>query len=122
MRTSLGVAYLGAFLLGAVLPLVAFGATGLFVIVPTALWLASGLRARAPRAGDLTDGVVGWPGLTAAVAGMSSFAATAAGGRGMVAVWLASLATCGVLELVRARIAKMDNLRAESAPHGRRRR
>jgi hypothetical protein len=114
VRTALGVAYLAAFLLAAALPLPAFGATGVLVLVPTALWLATGLRARARRRGDLTDGVVGWPGLTAAASGASSFAVMTVGGRGMAAVWLASLAACGILELARARIAESDNLRAES--------
>jgi len=117
MRTILGVAYMAAFLLAAILPFLAFGAIGLLVLVPTALWLASGLRARARRRGDLSDGVVGWPGLTAAASGASSFAVITAGGRSMAAVWLASFAACGVLELARARIAKTDNLRAESGVH-----
>jgi hypothetical protein len=89
--------------------------------VPTALWLAPGLRARARRAGNLTDGVVGWPGLTALVCAASSLAVMAVGGRAMAAAWLASLAVCGLLELARARVAKGDNVRAESGPHGPRR-
>jgi len=118
VRTALGVAYMAAFLLAVVLPFPAFGATGLLVLVPTALWLASGLRARERRAGNLTDGVVGWPGLTAAAFGASSFAVMTAGGRAMTASWLGVLAACGVLEMARARIAKTDNLRAEArAPH-----
>lgn len=108
---------MAAFLLAAILPFLAFGATGLFVLVPTALWLASGLRARARRAGGLTDGIVGWPGLTVVASSASSFAVMTLGGRAMAAVWLASLAACGVLELARARIARTDNLRAESAVH-----
>jgi hypothetical protein len=115
VRTALGVAYMAAFLLAVILPFAAFGAIGLLVLAPTALWLASGLPARARRRGDLSDGVVGWPGLTAAASGASSFAVTTVGGRGMAAVWLASLAACGVLELARARIATTDNMRAESA-------
>ena len=119
MRTALGVMYMAAFLAAAFLPFLAFGATGLLLLVPTALWLASGLRARARRRGDLTDGVVGWPALTAATSGASSFAVMAAGGRAAATVWLASVAACGVLELARAGIAKTDNLRAESALHRR---
>jgi hypothetical protein len=113
VRTALGVAYMAAFLLAVILPFAAFGAIGLLVLAPTALWLATGLRARARRRGDLSDGVVGWPGLTAAASGASSFAVMT-GGRGMAAVWLASLAACGVIELARARIATRDNMRAES--------
>src|SRR5688572_5853663 len=43
VRTSLGVAYVVAFLLAASLPFLAFGPTGLLVLVPTVLWLAPGL-------------------------------------------------------------------------------
>jgi hypothetical protein len=113
MRTTLGVAYMITFLLAAALPFPAFGAIGLLVFVPTVLWLASGLRARTRRRGDLTDGVVGWPGLTAAASGASGFAVMTAGGRAMTASWLGALAACGVLEMARARVAKTDNLRAE---------
>jgi hypothetical protein len=118
VRTVLGVAYVVAFFLAASLPFLAFGPTGLFVVVPTVLWLATGLRARVRRAGNLTDGVVGWPGLTALVCGASSLAIMAVGGHAMAAAWLASLAACGVIEMARARVAKGDNLRAESRPHG----
>ena len=114
MGTTLGVAYMVAFLLAAALPFAAFGSMGLLVLVPTVLWLASGLRARARRAGNLTDGVVGWPGLTAMASGASSFALTTVGGRPMDALWLAAVAACGVLELTRARIAKTSNVRSES--------
>ncbi len=121
MRTALGVAYMIAFLLAAVLPFPAFGAIGVLVLVPTALWLASGLRARARRRGTLTDGVVGWPGLTAAASGASSFAVMTMSGHAMAATWLASLAACGILELARTRIAETDNLRAEARAHAPRR-
>jgi hypothetical protein len=121
MRTVLGVAYLAAFLLAAVLPFPAFGATGLLLLVPTVLWLASGLRARARRAGTHADGVGGWPGLTAAASGASSFAVMTISGRAMAAAWLGAVAACGVLEVIRARIAKTDNARAESRPDGPRR-
>lgn len=116
-RTALGVAYLVAFLFAASLPFFAFGPTGLFVLVPTALWLAPGLRARVRRAGNLTDGVVGWPGMTALFC-VFGFAVMALGGRAMAAAWLACVAACGVLEAARAGIAKEDNLRAESRSHG----
>src|SRR5918997_486771 len=102
MRTTLGIAYLVAFLLAAALPFAAFGATGLLVVVPTALWLASGLRAQTRRAGNLTDGVVGWPGLTAAVCAAFSFGIVSVGGPATAAVWFAILAACGVLEMTRA--------------------
>jgi hypothetical protein len=118
MRTALGVAYAVAFLFAASLPFLAFGPTGLFILVPTLLWLAPGLRARVRRAGNLTDGVVRWPGLTALVSGAFSLAIMAVGAHAMAAAWLASLAACGVLEMVRARVAEGDNLRAESGPHG----
>jgi hypothetical protein len=116
VRTALGVAYMVAFILAASLPFVAFGPTGLFVLVPTVLWLAQGLRTRARRAGNLTDGVVGWPGLTTLVCAASSVAMLAVGGRAMAAAWLASCAACGLLELARARVANDDNVRAESRP------
>jgi hypothetical protein len=120
MRTALGVAYVIAFLVAITLPFVAFGATGLLVLVPTALWLASGLRAQTRRSGNFTDGVVGWPGLTAAAFGVSSFALTTVGGRALNALWLAAVALCGVIELTRARVAKTDNLRSESQVQPRR--
>lgn len=116
LRTTLGVAYVVAFLFAASLPFLAFGPTGVFVLVPTVLWLATGLRARVRRAGNLTDGVVGWPGLTALVCGAFSLAIMAAGGGAMAGAWLASFAACGLLEMARARVAKGDNLRAESRP------
>ncbi|MFN2563848.1 MAG: hypothetical protein ABR499_02395 [Gemmatimonadaceae bacterium] len=116
MRTALGVAYVVACLFAASLPFVAFGPIGLFVLVATVLWLAPGLRARVRRAGNLTDGVTAWPGLTALVCTASSLAVMAAGGRATVAAWLGSFAACGVLELARARVAKRDNMRAESRP------
>jgi hypothetical protein len=117
-RTALGVAYVVALLCAVSLPFFAFGPTGLFVLVPTVLWLAPGLRAHVRRAGNLTDGVVGWPGLTILVCGAASLAAMAVGGRAMTAAWLASFAACGALEVARARLAKDDNLRAESMPRG----
>jgi hypothetical protein len=116
-RTALGVAYMIGCIFAVGLPFVAFGPTGLFILLPTALWLAPGVRTRVRRAGNLTDGVVGWPGLTTLVCGVSSLATTALGGRAMAAAWLASLAACGLLELARARVAKGDNVRAESRPH-----
>lgn len=106
-----------AFLVATALPFPAFGATGFLVLVPTALWLATGLRASARRRGNLTDGIVGWPAMTAVSAGACSFAVMTVGGRGMAAVWLASLAACGVLELARTRIADTDNMRAEARAH-----
>lgn len=118
VRTALGVAYVIMLLSAAVLAFLAFGPTGLFVLVPTVLWLAPGLRARARRSENLTDGVVGWPGLTALVCGLSSLATMALGGRAMAAAWLASFAACGVLEFARAAVAKDDNVRAESGPRG----
>jgi hypothetical protein len=118
VRTALGVAYVVAFLLAATLPFVAFGPIGLFVLVPTVLWLATGLRTRVRRAGNLTDGVVRWPALTALVCGAASLAIMALGGHAMAAAWLASFAACGVLEITRARVAKGDNLRAESTSRG----
>jgi hypothetical protein len=118
VRTALGIAYVAAFVVAASLAFFAFEPTGVFALVPTALWLAPGLRARVRRAGNVTDGVVGWPGLTGMVCGASSLAMMALGGRGMAAAWLASVAACGVLEVVRARVAEGDNLRAESRSHG----
>jgi hypothetical protein len=118
MRTVLGVAYLVAFVLAASLPFLAFGPTGLLVLVPTALWLAPGLRARVRLAGNLTDGVVRWPGLTALVSGASSLFIMAGSAGAMAAAWLASFAACGVLEMARARVAQDDNLRAESKSPG----
>ena len=102
-----------AAVLAAVLPFVAFGPTGLFVLVPTALWLAPGLRTQARRAGNLTDGVVGWPGLTAVVCGASGLALAALRGRTMAAAWLGACAACGLFEMARARLAKTDDARAE---------
>jgi hypothetical protein len=113
VRASLGVAYIVAAVVAAVLPFLAFGLTGLFVLVPTALWLAPGLRTDAPRTGNLTDGVVGWPGLTALVCAASGFAVAALRGRMMAAAWLGSCAACGLLEMARARLAKTDDARAE---------
>jgi hypothetical protein len=120
MRTPLGVAYLVAFLAAAILPFLTFGPIGLFVLVPTALWLAPGLRVRVRRAGNPTDGVVGWPGLTALVSGAASLAILAVGGHAIAAAWLASVAAGGVLEAARARVAEDDNRRAEFTSHGRR--
>jgi hypothetical protein len=117
VRTTLGVAYVVASLFAAGLPFLAFGPIGLFVLLPTVLWLAPGLRARVRRAGNLTDGVVRWPGLTALVCGVFGLAIMAAGGGAMAAAWLASLAASGVLEMARARVAMDDNLRAESKSH-----
>jgi hypothetical protein len=117
VRTALGVAYMVACAVAASLPFVAFGPTGLFILLPTVLWLAPGLRTRVRRAGNLTDGVVGWPGVTTLVCAASSLALMALGAHAMAAAWLASLAACGLLELVRARVAKGDNARAESTPH-----
>ena len=118
LRTALGVAYVVAFVVAAGLAFLAFEPTGVFALVPTVLWLATGLRARVRRAGNLTDGVVGWPGLTALVGGAASVAMMAVGGRAMAAAWLASFAACGVIEMVRARVAKGDNRRAESKSRG----
>jgi hypothetical protein len=118
VRVALGVAYMAAFLVAVILPFLAFGPTGLLVLVPTGLWLAPGLRARVRRAGNLTDGVVGWPGLTALVCVAFSLAMMAAGGGAMAAAWLASIAGCGALEMARARVARADNRRAESSSHG----
>jgi hypothetical protein len=113
VRASLGVTYMVAAVLAAVLPFLAFGFTGLFVLVPTALWFAPGLRTDAPRTGKLTDGVVGWPGLTALVCSASGLALAALRGRTMAAAWLGSCAACGLLEMARARLAKIDDARAE---------
>ena len=121
MRTVLGVAYVVAFLSAIALPFLAFGPSGLLILVPSVLWLAPGLRARVRRAGNLTDGVVGWPGLTTLVCGASSLALMSVG-HAMAAAWLASVAACGLLEIARARVAKGDNLRAEAKPHGQPRR
>ena len=109
----LGITYMVALLLAAALPFLAFGPTGLFVLVPTALWLAPGLRTQARHTGNLTDGVVGWPGLTGLVCAACGFAVAALGGRMMAAAWLGSCAACGFVEMARARIAKTDNTRAE---------
>ena len=117
MRTSLGVAYLVALLAAAGLAVFAFQPTGLFILLPTVLWLAPGLRTRVRRAGNLTDGVVGWPGLTTLVCGAFSLAMMALGGRAIAAAWLGLVAASGVLEMARARIAERDNLRAESRPN-----
>ena len=114
MRSMLGVAYMAGFFAAIGLPFVAFGPVGALVLVPTALWLASGLRAQTRRAGNLTDGVVGWPGLTAAVCAAFSFGIVSVGGPATAAVWFAILAACGVLEMTRARVARTDNLRVES--------
>jgi hypothetical protein len=118
IRTALGVAYLVAFVLAAGLPFLAFGPTGLLVLVPTALWLATGLRARVRLAGNLTDGVVRWPGLTALISGASSLFIMAGSGGAMAGAWLASIAACGVIEMARARVAHDDNVRAESKSRG----
>jgi hypothetical protein len=120
VRAALGAAYMVACVFAASLPFVAFGLTGLFILLPTVLWLAPGLRTRVRRVGNLSDGVVGWPGMTTVVCGASSLVLMAVGGRAMAAAWLASLAACGLLELTRARIARGDNVRAESRPHDRR--
>ncbi len=117
MRTALGVVYMAAVLCAAGLSIVAFGPTGLFVLIATVLWLAPGLRARVRRAGNLTDGVVGWPGLTALVCGAFSLATMAAGGHAVAAAWFALVAACGVIEVARGRVAKRDNVRAESNAH-----
>ena len=116
MRPFLGGTYVVTAVLAAVLPFLAFGATGLFVLVPTALWLAPGLRTDAPRMGKLTDGVVGWPGLTAAVCAASGFGLAALRGHMVAAAWLGSCAACGLLEMARARLAKTDDARAEFGP------
>jgi hypothetical protein len=122
VRTALGVAYVIMLLIAATLAFLAFGPMGLLVLVPTGLWLAPGLRARVRQSGNLTDGVVGWPGLTALVCGLASLAIMALGGHAMAAAWLASVSASGVLELARATIARGDNLRAESGAPGPRRR
>lgn len=121
MRTVLGVAYVIALLSTITLPFLAFGPSGLLVLVPSVLWLAPGLRARVRRGGNLSDGVVGWPGLTTLVCGASSLAIMSVG-RATAAAWLASVAACGLLEMARARVAQRDNLRAEAKPHGSRHR
>jgi hypothetical protein len=113
VRALLGVTYIVAAVLAAALPFVAFGPTGLFVLVPTALWLGPGLRTHARHTGSLTDGVAGWPGVTAFVCAACGFAVAALGGRTMAAAWLGSCAACGLVEMARARLAKTDNLRAE---------
>jgi hypothetical protein len=113
VRTALGVAYVVAALLAAGLPFLAFGPVGLFVLLPTGLWLAPGLRTRARRAGNLTDGIVGWPGVTALVCAASSLALMALGGRAMAAAWLGSCAACGLIEMARARVAMSDDQSAE---------
>jgi hypothetical protein len=59
--------------------------------------------------------------LTTLVCGAFSLAMMALGGRTMAALWLASLAACGALEMTRARVAKRANIRAESRPDGARR-
>jgi hypothetical protein len=114
IRTALGVTYLVALLFAAGLPFLAFGPIGLFILVPTVLWVAPGLRTRVRVSGNLSDGVVGWPALTTLGPAAASLAMMAVGGRAMAAAWLASLAACGLLELARARVAKSDSLRAES--------
>lgn len=113
MRASLGIAYIVAAVVAALLPFLAFGATGVLVLVPTALWLAPGLRTDAPRTGRLTDGVVGWPGLTAAVCSASGLALAALRGHMVAAAWLGSCAACGLLEMARARLAMTADARAE---------
>ena len=113
MRPFLGGTYVVTAVLAAVLPFLAFGATGLFVLVPTALWLAPGLRTHAPRTGKLTDGVVGWPGLTAVVCAASAFGVAGLRGHVLAAAWLGSCAVCGFVEMARARLAKTDDARAE---------
>jgi hypothetical protein len=112
MRPLLGVAYVVAALLAAVLPFLAFGFTGLFVLVPTALWLAPGIRTRARNSGSLSDGVAGWPGLTALLC-TAGLAFAAFSGRPTAAAWLGACAACGLLEMARARVARVDNVRAE---------
>jgi hypothetical protein len=109
----LGVAYTVAVLVAAGLPFFAFGPTGVLVLLPTGLWLAPGLRARARHAGNLTDGVVGWPGMTALVCAASSLALMALGGQAMAAAWLGSCAACGLIEMARARVAMSDNQSSE---------
>lgn len=113
----LGALYMIVACLAAVLPFVAFGATGLLLLVPTALWLAPGLRTNARRIGKLSDGVVGWPGLTMLACGAASLAIMGLGGRPMAAAYLASLAACGLIESMRAGVAKGLNVRAESRPN-----
>jgi hypothetical protein len=113
VRASLGVAYIVAAVVAAVLPFLAFGLTGLFVLVPTAVWLAPGLRTDAPRTGNLTDGVVGWPGLTALVCAGAGFAVAALRGHMIAAAWLGACAACGLIEMAKARLAKTDDARAE---------
>lgn len=121
MRTALGVAYLAVLVVTAILAFLAFGPLGLLACVPTGLWLAPGLRTRVRRAGNITDGVVGWPGLTALVSGAASLGILAVGGYATAGVWLASFSAAAVLELARARVAQSENLRVESAPAGPRR-
>jgi hypothetical protein len=106
-----------ACLLATGLIFVAFGTTALLILLPTVLWLAPGLRTRVRRSGTLSDGVVGWPGMTTLVCGAASIATMALDGHAIAAAWLASFAACGVLEMARARVAQADNLRAESRPH-----
>ena len=114
---ALGALYMIAACLAALLPFFAFGTTGLLLLVPTTLWLAPGLRTNARYAGKLSDGVVGWPGLTTLGCGAASLAILGLGGRAMMAAWLASLAACGLIELLRAGLAKGLNVRAESRPN-----
>jgi hypothetical protein len=113
----LGAFYMIVACLAALLPFLAFGATGLLLLVPTALWLAPGLRTNARHSGNLSDGVVGWPGLTTLVCGAATLAIMGLGARAMAAAWLASLATSGLIELMRAGLAKGVNVRAESRPN-----
>jgi hypothetical protein len=112
VRVLLGVAYAVAAVLAAGLPFLAFGFTGLFVLVPTALWLAPGLRTRARNNGNVSDGVTGWPGLTALVCA-AGLGVAAVGGRPMAAAWLGACVACGLLEMARARVARVDYARAE---------
>jgi hypothetical protein len=112
MRALLGVAYLVAAVLAAGLPFLAFGNSGLFVLVPTALWLAPGLRTRTRNRGNLSDGVAGWPGLTALVCA-AGLVVAAVGGRPTAAAWLGACVACGLVEMARARVARVDSVRAE---------
>ena len=114
---ALGALYMIAACLAALLPFFASGTTGLLLLVPTALWLAPGLRTNARKGGKLSDGVVGWPGLTTLACGAASLAIMGLGGRPMAAACLASLAACGLIELLRAGLAKGLNVRAESRPN-----
>ena len=113
----LGALYMVTACCAAALPFLAFGATGLLLLVPTALWLAPGLRTNARHSGKLSDGVVGWPGLTTLGCGAASLAIMGLGGHAMAAACLAALTACGFIESMRAGLAKGHNLRAESRPN-----